>query len=355
MSTALERALGPSDPKAPLDRLATEWLMGRRLRSEIGARTADVMYSRLRPLLDLHGDFPVEVLDRATLLRWQAKTGRHAPATRRLALSAVRQFCGWLIAEGHLATDPTAGLPRIREPRTVPRALPVEDVAAVLDACPDARMRAIVLLMVQCGLRCGEIAGLDHGDWDRHAQTIEVTGKGGHERVLPVPGPAGEALAVYVGSCRGAGPLFRTELRGRHTVINRITSERVSELVADVMVDAGVHVQGDGRSAHALRHTAASDVLDVCHDVRVVQEMLGHQSIATTQRYLRRADLGRLREAMGGREYRRAWRRAEPGGALDPLPKVQDGPEKPETAPGAAAATLPVVGTDSEWGDDGEA
>ena len=63
---------------------------------------------------------------------------------------------------------------------------------------------------------------------------------------------------------------------------------------------------GDGVSAHALRHTAASDVLDRCHDVRTVQAMLGHVSIATTQIYLRRADLSRMREAMAGRDYRPA-------------------------------------------------
>lgn len=305
----------PTTGATPLGQLLAEYMTGRRLRAELAPRSAAVTYSRLRPLIDLHGDFPAASLDRRTCLRFQERIGRHAPATRRHAMSGLHGFCAWLVLEGHLETDPSAGLARVKEPRTVPRALSAEDVVKVLLAAPDARMRAMVWLMVECGLRCVEVAGLELGDWDRHAGTLQVTGKGGHERVLPISGPAADALGAYVGPRRGAGPLFRSVARGRHYVVQALTSERVSELVAELMVYAGVHVRGDRKSAHSLRHTAASDVLDACHDVRLVQNMLGHASLATTQRYLRIADLGQLREAMSGRDYLAPRRQKTPGAA----------------------------------------
>lgn len=118
----------------PLAKAATEWVTGRRLRGEIVERSAEVHFSRLHFLFAIHGDRPVAELDRKTLLAWQARTGRQAAGTRRAALSTVRVFCKWLIVEGYIESDPTAGLPRIREPRTVPRALAAADVARLREA-----------------------------------------------------------------------------------------------------------------------------------------------------------------------------------------------------------------------------
>lgn len=114
-----------------------------------------------------------------------------------------------------------------------------------------------------------------------------------------------EVLAAYlVVRGRRAGPLF---LPGPHcsrwSADGHLSPDRIGKIVARALVDAGVHTPGDGRSAHALRHTAASDVLDRCDNVRTVQTMLGHKSLQTTQRYLRRASLGQLRNAMEGRHY----------------------------------------------------
>jgi integrase len=83
----------------------------------------------------------------------------------------------------------------------------------------------------------------------------------------------------------------------------RISARWISKRIGRLMADAGIHRPGDRRTAHALRHTAASDVLDRCHDVRTVQQMLGHASLQSTEVYLRRADLNRLRRAMSGRVY----------------------------------------------------
>jgi site-specific recombinase XerD len=98
----------------------------------------------------------------------------------------------------------------------------------------------------------------------------------------------------------GAGPLVRQERRRNE----RLSAETISTYVSRWMRTAGLkRSRWDGRSAHALRHTAASDVLDACHDLRVVQAMLGHEHLSSTSIYLRRASLGQMREAMEGRGY----------------------------------------------------
>lgn len=279
--------------------LAREWTAGRLARGELQPNSAAVEESRLRGLYhcDLAG------LDRAALLSWQASIGQLAPATRRAYLSTMGAFCRWLVIEGHLASDPTITLARVREPRRVPRALSATDVALVLAACTSPRDSAVVWLMVGCGLRCVEVSRLDLADYDQRGGTVLVSGKAGHERVLPVPAPVAEAVDRYL-LVRGwmPGPLLEA-VGSKHLPDGRLAARWISKSIARLMTAAGVHRAGDGRSAHALRHTAASDVLDHCGNVRTVQQMLGHTSLATTEVYLRRASLSQLRKAMKGRTY----------------------------------------------------
>jgi integrase/recombinase XerD len=290
-----------------IEHLASQWLTGRRLRSELGRRSAEIEMSRLRQLFGVHGALPVARLDRATMLRWQMAIGRMAPATRRAYQSTVRMFCSWLVLECHLEADPTVTMVKVAEPIRVPRALTPHDVRLVLEACPDARGRAIVWLMAGCGLRCVEVSRLDRDDYDRDRGTITVRGKGGHERTLPLPLGVRAALDLYLSAGkRRAGPLIQPDPQGKWSPSGRLSAARVSELVSEIMTDAGVHSPGDGYTAHSLRHTCASDVLDRCHDLRLVSEMLGHRSLQATRVYLRRASLDQLRDAMEGREYDRA-------------------------------------------------
>lgn len=141
-------------------------------------------------------------------------------------------------------------------------------------------------------------------DYDPAAATIEVTGKGLHERVVPVPGEVAAVLDRYLSTVGVmSGPLIRSS----RIPSRGLSAETISTYVSRWMADAGVKVgRWDGRSAHALRHTAASDVLDVCGDLRVVQAMLGHEHLSSTSIYLRRAKLDQLRAAMEGRDYGQA-------------------------------------------------
>jgi site-specific recombinase XerD len=277
------------------------WLRERFVSGEISGRTRSLLECRFPAFLDLHGDLPVGELDRAALRAWSRKIGHLAPASRRAYLSTVGCFCRWAVEEGLLDEDPTRHVPRIREPRRVPRSRPADDIAAIYAVCRRPRDRAIVALMVQMGLRSIEVARLETGDFDTRARTVLVKGKGDHERVLPVPARAVEELRIYRDTLGDrSGPLICDVRSGRRP----LTSAAVAQIVSRLMRRAGVkHFGGDGVTPHTLRHTAASDVLDYCNNVRTVQRMLGHASLATTEIYLRRASLEQLREAMEGRDY----------------------------------------------------
>jgi integrase/recombinase XerC len=280
------------------DRVST-YLEGRLARAEISARSAVLHRSRLVTLVAVCPE--VSHLTRAGIERWLGSL-QLAAASRRAYLSTVKGFTAWLVDEGHLTVDPCARVPRVREPRRMPRALSRAQVRALLEVLPDVRAWAIVMLMVGCGLRAAEVGALELADWDQGRQTLFIRGKGGHERMVPVPDEVGEHLDKLLAE-RGyaAGPLIvgRRRQYGQH-----LSPAAVSNYVSRWMADAGIKAGAyDGRSGHALRHTCASDVFEASKDLRTVQEMLGHQHLATTAIYLRHSDLDRMRAAMAGRDY----------------------------------------------------
>lgn len=279
------------------------YLTGRRQRGELTPAAARNAGYQLAHLDRVHGARPVARLGPAVIDRWLDSISHQAPSTRRGSLSTVRGFARWLVAQGHVRTDPTAHVHPIRQPRRAVVTVAPAEVAAVLAAAPDARARAVVWLMVGCGLRCVEVSRLEVHDWDPRARTVRVAGKGGHQRVIPVPVEVGEALDAHLDECgRVGGPMFRSQRGGR------LAPRTVSDYVARWMEDAGVR-RGphDGRTAHGLRRTAASDVMDACGDITVVQEMLGHAQVSTTAaHYLRPVSVERMRTAMEGREYGQA-------------------------------------------------
>jgi integrase/recombinase XerC len=252
-------------------------------------------------LAESFGRRPVERLSRRDIDRYLETIGHLAPATRRQRLSTVRTFCAWLVLQGTIRRDPTTGVPSIRQPRHVPRALSQESVALVFASLRDSRAHAIVALMVYCGLRCCEVSRLELADYDPGDKLLTIRGKGGHERVLPVPDECAVVLGRYLRSMPACGgPLVRSK---RNPALG-LAPDTISRMVTQWMAEAGVKQRArDGVSAHAYRHTCASEILDRCHDVTVVQRVLGHANLSTSAIYLRRAGLDALREAMGGRNY----------------------------------------------------
>lgn len=278
------------------------YIAGRRNRGEITATTAADLRWTLAGLDASYGDRPLGMLGPAAIDRWLESIGHHAEATRREYLSRVRGFVRWMVATGKLRTDPTAHVPAIRQARRAPRTLTNEQVATLLRTLPNARARAVVWLMVGCGLRCIEVARLRVEDYDPLGRTVTVTGKGGHERTLPVPIRVQAAVNAYLDETRvTAGPLIRNELHPSHG----LSAKTLSGYLRGWLTDAGVKTRAlDGRSAHALRRTCASDVADKWGDPRLVQAMLGHARLETTVAfYLRRATVDQLRQAMEGRAY----------------------------------------------------
>lgn len=204
------------------------------------------------------------------------------------ALAAVRSFHRFLVREGLAADDPSAGVVRPRIPRTLPRPLSVEEVVRVMDA-PGAdtpaglRDRAMLETLYGAGLRISELVALDVDDADLEEGSVRVIGKGDRERVVPLGRYAREALRAYLVRGRptlaraSSGPALFLNQRGR-----RMTRQGFARLLATHAARAGI---GKRVSPHALRHSFATHLLEGGADIRVVQELLGHASVATTQIY----------------------------------------------------------------------
>ena len=242
----------------------------------------------------------VSRLSKRHVLRWMESIEHLAQSTRRNRLTVVRTFCGWLVEEGAVKSNPCRQIRALREPRRIPRALDHEQVALILEACPDTRARLAVVLMVQEGLRRGEVARLQVGDFDLTHNLLLVNGKGGHQRVLHVTEQVRKELRDHL-SVQGdvAGPLLRSyqhPTRGLHP-------DTVSAIVRRAMQDSGVKTAPrDGVSPHALRHSCLTDMLRNGAHVRDVQTTAGHAALSTTERYMPLL-VGTLSEAMEGRWY----------------------------------------------------
>jgi integrase/recombinase XerC len=280
----------------------TMYVTGRRARGEISRQTAADYRWTLTGLVESYGDRPLRMFGPAAIDRWLEDIGHLSECTRRQYLSRVRGWCRWMVAQGKLRTDPTSHVPAIRQAQRAPRTLTVQEVGRLLRAVPDPRASAVLQLMVGCGLRCVSVARLQVEDYDPASLVLRVSAKGGAEYDIPVPVEAARALNRYldeVGSV--AGPLVRSVL----TPSRGLSPKTLSGYVRAWMRHAGVKVRPlDGRSAHGLRRTAASDVMDLSGDIRAVQSMLGHSRVETTARhYLRPVSMQQMRTAMAGRDY----------------------------------------------------
>lgn len=291
------------DPAAAvtLAELADGWLSERVRRKTLDAMTARNYRSSLAGFTAHYGLGPPEHLTAGDIEAWLESRGHLSAATRRGDLTAVRGFTDALVRAGWLQRNPAADVAAVKQPESVPRALDPDQVAALLAVCPDRRGRAICWLQVGEGLRCMEVAGLRVEDWSRSTGKLLVHGKNSRQRELPVIDNVTAALDDYLDEHPAAdGPLIRSYRRPWLP----LTADTISGLVSEWMRAAGIKRSArDGISAHALRHTCASDVLEASHDLPLVQEMLGHRQLQTTSIYLRRANLGRMRDGMTGRSY----------------------------------------------------
>jgi site-specific recombinase XerC len=291
-----------SEGTLTLTRPLARFLDVRRATGTYNDKSVRVVGPRIATFVASFGRRPLTQLTRRSIEVWLGSISHLAPASRAAYFASVRQFCRWLCAEHIIERDPTIGIAPPRRPRSVPRAQPRDVIGACYAACRDDRDRLILAFEVGMGLRRGEVAGARWEHYDEPAGILLIRGKGSHERDLPVTAEVRSLLARHPHR-RSHGPIVESKL----TPGEGILPERVGYIVLGIMRRAGVkHGAYDGVSGHALRHTAASDVLDHCHDLRIVQAMLGHAHLSSTSIYLRRASLAQMREAMEGRDYRAA-------------------------------------------------
>jgi len=276
----------------------------RHLRAErnLSPHTVRAYAADVRELLASVGpDAAPADVDAAALRRHLARLhARVHPASQGRKLAALRTFFRWCVREGRAVADPTAGLSAPRTPRRLPRPLAVDDCERLAEAEPgppaDAppretlralRDRALVETLYGAGLRVGELVSLDVRDVDPRRRELRVWGKGDKERVVPLPGLAGEALDAYLAARSRTGllaePLFAALPRGRGDGPARRLSERsVRRLLAARARRAGI---ADRVHPHRLRHSYATHLLDMGAGLREIQELLGHASLSTTQKY----------------------------------------------------------------------
>ncbi|MBK9178304.1 MAG: site-specific tyrosine recombinase XerD [Acidimicrobiales bacterium] len=239
---------------------------------------------------------PLAGVDEALLATYVAelRAAGRAPASVARALVAVRSFHRFLVAEGHLGTDPAADLAAPRVPLGLPKALSEDEVTSLLAAVvgdgPTARRdRAMLEVLYAGGLRISELVGLSLADVDLGAGLLRVFGKGAKERIVPIGRPARAALSSWLGP--GGRPVLvpaRWARRGdAEAVFLNTRGGRLSRQGAWAIVRRYGDRVGLGArlTPHVLRHSCATHLLDHGADVRAVQELLGHASITTTQVY----------------------------------------------------------------------
>jgi integrase/recombinase XerC len=224
---------------------------------------------------------------------WRGSGQGLAKSTLGRRAAAARGFTRWMHTTGVAPADAGARLKAPRPDQHLPRVLTRPQIEQILDGLADraasgdpvaVRDLAIVELLYASGIRVSELLGLTTTDVDHGRRTIRVLGKGSKERVVPFGAPAARALTSYLQDARPVLLDGRTDpeavfLGTRGTAMS---TRSVYQLVASLLAD----VPGTGPSGpHALRHTAATHLLDGGADLRAVQELLGHASLATTQIY----------------------------------------------------------------------
>lgn len=219
-----------------------------------------------------------------------------ARTTAARKLAALRAFYRYLGQIGAVARDPAQALRTPRTPQRIPQRLETEEVEALLHAPDPATARgrrdlAILELLYGTGVRVSELVGLDLADLNAGSRIVRVLGKGGKERVVPFGEVAADALRSWLsarpelaaaaggGSGNGGSALFLNARGGR------LSDRSVRTIVRRYLGEAGIaHLAGQA-TPHTLRHAFATHLLDRGADLRAIQELLGHATLATTQKY----------------------------------------------------------------------
>jgi integrase/recombinase XerC len=246
-----------------------------------------------------------EEIELGTLRRWlgaQSEAGISRSTLARRAATA-RAFTAWALREELIAVDPAlrlkapkreGSLPGVLNQQQVSRLLTDLETTAAAGGPIPLRNRAMVELLYATGVRVGELAGMDIDDLDPDRRTLRVLGKGNKERTVPYGLPAAVAVDDWL---RRGRPRLATGVSGPALFLG-LRGKRVDQRQVRGVVEGLLEALGDTSATgpHALRHSAATHLLDGGADLRAVQEILGHSSLATTQIYTH-VSVDRLRKS----------------------------------------------------------
>lgn len=235
--------------------------------------------------LDNDGSIDPGKLDETSVrayISWLYTRNSRTSISRKLA--SVRTYFEFLVRKGVMKSNLAKLVPTPKGEKRLPTFLTVDEVVKLLTAeVPDeysTRDRALLELMYSSGLRVSELVGIDLNDIDLKNLTVKVLGKGGKERIVPVGSKAAEALDKYLHERLDMNP------EGDHLFVNarggRLNVRSVDRVIRKYATLAGIP---KNVSPHVLRHTFATHLLGGGADLRAIQEMLGHKSLSTTQRY----------------------------------------------------------------------
>jgi len=226
----------------------------------------------------------IEMIDVRGFVALQIRNGlSKTTAGRRLA--AVRSFLKFLIREGYLKSNPAKLVTTPKAEQHLPRFLSVDDVFALIEK-PDtmgfvnARDRAILELLYSSGLRVSELAGLNLEDLDTREGLVKVRGKGKKERIVPLGSKAVEAIKTYMVE------KILLKKKNKALFLNKSGTPLSDRGIRRIVVKYARLIGVSGKvGPHTMRHTFASHLLQAGADLRVIQELLGHSSLSTTQKY----------------------------------------------------------------------
>jgi len=232
-------------------------------------------------------------IDLLTLRAWLAQMANRSLSRSTMARrgAASRTFFGWAQRTGRVATDPTIRLASARPAQTLPTVLGVHSAATLMDV---SRVRAddgdpihlrdwaVLEMLYATGARVGELVGADIDNLDLETRSIRLMGKGSKERMVPFGVPAARAVSQWLVAGR---PALATAESGAAIFLGRRGRRANQRQVRAVAHDVAAVAWVDDIAPHALRHSAATHLLQGGSDLRSVQEVLGHASLATTQRY----------------------------------------------------------------------
>ena len=212
----------------------------------------------------------------------------YAAASAERALSAVRGMHSFVVEEGMEDKNPTLGVPMPQRPQRLPQVLSIDQARSLVEqpfaSTPAAqRDRTILEVLYGCGLRVSELCGLDLSEVFLDEGLLRVLGKGSKERVVPLLGAAGTALREYVDLWRPQ--LYRAARPTEAVFLNQRGGRLTRQSVHNVCEKYGRLVGIQGLHPHTLRHSFATHLVEGGADLRVIQELLGHANIATTQIY----------------------------------------------------------------------